>query len=106
MLAEGVAAVAAVAHDPQRRAWQMGKERHGVRQFVGLTRRECEGDRAPRAVSDHECLRPEAPTRAAKRLTLVPLRRCCAFLAAPAALLWARTEVPSRKVMPSPMPRS
>jgi hypothetical protein len=99
VLAEGVAGVAAIPDHPERHAGEGGEEWHRVRQFVRLTRREGEGNGAPGAVGDHEGLGPEAATRAAKRLTLVPLLRRVTFLTAPAALACARIEVPSRNVM-------
>ena len=46
MLAEAVTAVAAIGHDPQRHARQAVEQRHGVGQFVGLSRREAKGDGA------------------------------------------------------------
>ncbi len=54
VLAEGMAAVAAVGHHPHRHAGQAREQRHGVGQFVRLARREGEGDRPSRAVGgDH-----------------------------------------------------
>src|SRR5215208_462929 len=106
MLPKGVAGVAAVAHDPLGHPGQAVEQRHGVRQFMRLARREAEGDGASFAVGDHAGLGAIATTRAPKRLMRVPPCRGLPFLAAPAAFWWARIEVPSRKVIPSEMPVS
>jgi hypothetical protein len=106
MLSEGVAAIAAVCHDPDRHAGQAREQRHGAGQFMRLTWREGEGDGPAPAVGNHAGLGAIAATRTAKRLTRTPLRRSEAFAAAPAAFWWARMDVPSRKAMPSSTPRA
>ena len=62
MLPKGVAGVAAVAHDPLGHPGQAVEQRHGVRQFMRLARREAEGDGAPFAVGDHAGLGAIATT--------------------------------------------
>ncbi len=85
MLAEGVAAVAAVGDDPDRHAGQACEQRHGVGQFVCLAGCEGEGDGPPGAVGDYAGLGAVAATRTAKRLTSTSLRCVGVFLVAPAA---------------------
>ena len=46
-LAEAVAGVAAIAHDPLRHARQASEERDRVGEFMRLPRRDPEGDGAP-----------------------------------------------------------
>lgn len=105
-------------------AWharQTGQQRHRLRQLVGLTRRQPEGDRPTGTVRDHASLAPIATTRAAIGLRPIPRRDagtadrcfttvslCCSspFRAAPAAFWWARTLVPSTNAIPSCTPRS
>ncbi|SDB75037.1 hypothetical protein SAMN02927895_05742, partial [Belnapia rosea] len=96
---------AAIGHHP---AWHVGQsleQGHRLRQFMGLPRCELESHSPASSISDHAGLGPVAATRAAKCLTRVPLLRCRALFAAPAAFWWARMEVPSRKTMPSATPR-
>src|SRR5690606_27527322 len=98
VLAEGLAAVAAVGDDPDRHTGQTGEQRHGLGQLMRLTGRESGSGGPARAVGDHAGLGAIAATfealpRTAKRLTRTPLRRSGVFLAAPAAFRWARIEV-------------
>lgn len=62
VLAEAVAGIAAVAHDPLGHAGQLVEERNGVRQFVGLPRGVAEGNGAPSSVGDHASLGAIAAT--------------------------------------------
>jgi hypothetical protein len=106
VLAEGVAAVAAVAATTHigtsgRRAgsgtaWGSSCTRPGAR--VKATTRPALSAimQGQRRASDGAI----AATRAAKRLTSTPLRRSGVLFAAPAAFWWARMEVPSRKAVP------
>src|ERR1700712_1401923 len=106
VLTKGVAAVASVSNHPFRHARKLVEECHRMRQFVRLSRRQHEGNSAAETVGDHTSFGAIAATRAAKRLTCVPLRRSVLPLAAPAAFWWARMFVPSRNVIPSCTPRS
>ena len=101
VLAKGVAAVAPVGHHPPWHPRQPVEQRHRVGQFVGLSWRQHEGYGAAETVGEDAGLGPKAATRTAKCLTMVSLCRSITFLAAPAALWWARMFVPSRNVMPS-----
>ena len=85
MVAEGVAGVASVGHDPTRDARQTVEQGDGVREFVGLPRRDPEGDGPTRPVRDDYGLGAIAATRAAKRLTRTPWRQVAPLAAAPAA---------------------
>jgi len=53
VVAEGVAAIAAIGHDPHRHAGQAPQQRYGLRRLVRLAGRYAEGDRAARGVGDH-----------------------------------------------------
>ncbi len=85
MVAEGVAAVAAVGYDPHRQAGQAREQRQGVGQFMRLARRESEGNGPAYRVGNHAGFGAIVATRAAKRLTSTALRRSGGFLVAPAA---------------------
>ena len=104
-IAEGVRAVAAVAHDPQRHAREPVEEPRRQRQLVRLPRGQREGYRAAPPVRDDARLRAEAPARPPQRLPPVALGAGPPFLGAPAALGCALMLVPSRNAMPSSTPR-
>ncbi len=105
VFAKDVAGIAAVSHDPFGHPRQLIEQGNSVREFIGLTGRQPEGDGAALPVGDHASLGAIATTRAAKSFTSVSLGRRSPLLAAPA--FWcARTFVPSRNTMPSWTPRS
>ena len=106
VFAKGVAGVPPIGDDPSRHPRQPVKQRHRVRQLMGLPRSQHEGYGAAEAVGEDTGLGSKVATRAAKRLTMVSLCWSIAFLATPAAFWWARMFVPPRKVMPSCRPRS
>lgn len=86
MLAERVAAVAAVGDNPARHIGQPLEQRDCVRQFVRLAWRQDERYGPADDVGDHAGLGPIAAARPAKCFTTVPLCWSVVFLAAPAAL--------------------
>ena len=85
VLAEGVTAEPPVSHHPLGHPWQALQERDGLREFMSLPGSENEGHRPSQPIGDHASFGSIAPTRAAQRLTLVPLRLRSPFRAAPAA---------------------
>src|SRR3954468_14162195 len=85
VLAKSVTGIAPVSHHPLRHAWQTIEQRDGRGQFMSLAGSQDEGDRPSEPVSDHAGLCAEATTRAAQRLTPVPLSLCAPFRRAPAA---------------------
>jgi hypothetical protein len=106
MLAKGVAGVASVGDDPSGYTGQAVEQENGVRELVGLPRRDPEGYGPTRSVRDDYRLGAIATARAAKRFARTASRPVAPLAAAPAAFWWARTLVPSRNVMPSWTPRS
>ncbi len=85
VLSESMAAVAAVGDDPTRHTGQLVQERQGVRQFVGLSGCQGEGNGPSGAVGDHAGLGAEAAAGAAERLVGGRMPCLGAFLPAPAA---------------------
>src|SRR4051794_6825420 len=83
--AEGVTAQAPVRHHPLGHPWQALQERDRMGQLMRLTRGQDEGHRPSKPIGDHASFGSIAPTRAAQRLTLVPLSLRPPFRAAPAA---------------------
>src|SRR3712207_2092989 len=103
-VAEGMAGVAAVGHDPGGDDREEGQEQRSQRQLVRLPGGEGEADGAAGGVGDHAGLGPVAAARPAQRLARVALRRGSPFFAAPAALWCARMPVPSRNAIPASTP--
>src|SRR4051812_1487660 len=106
VLAEGVTAQAPVSHHPLRHTGQAVEERDGLRQLMSLTRSQDEGHRPSEAVGDHASFGPIAPTRAAQRLTLVPLSLRPLFerhrLPSGAPGCWSHRETSSQAARPGP----
>src|SRR5215217_4051316 len=86
-LAEGVRAVAAVAHDPEWHPRQAAEQPRGQRQLVRLARGEREGDRPASPVGDDARLGAEPAPRAAERLTPVALPAGPSLLGRPRGLV-------------------
>lgn len=74
-----------IGHHPFWHAWEALYQRNGMGKFMRLAGSQDEGDRSSEPVGDHAGLCAEATTRAAQRLTLVPLSLCAPFRRAPAA---------------------
>src|SRR4051794_21670517 len=74
-----------VSHHPLRHPWQALQERDGLREFMSLPGSQDERHRPSKPIGDHASFGSIAPTRAAQRLTLVPLSLRPPFRAAPAA---------------------
>ena len=83
VLAKDVAGVAAVPHDPFGHPRQLVEQGNSVREFMGLTGRQPEGDGAAPPVGDHASLGAIAATRAAKSFTSVSLGRRSPFMDGP-----------------------
>lgn len=76
-----------------------------MRELVGLTRRDQEGDCPTTRIGDHDCLGAKAAARAPKRLTFSSASASPPLLAAPAVLACGLMFVPWRKAIPSSTPR-
>ncbi len=72
-VAEGMAGLAAVGHDPGRDEGEECQEQRGQRQFVRLSGGEGEADGATGGIGDHAGLGPVTAARTAKPFTRVAL---------------------------------
>jgi hypothetical protein len=70
VLAEAVAGIATIRHNPAGHTGQLLQERDGLRQFMRLTGCNAEGNRQSLAIGNHASLGAISPTRPAKRLTM------------------------------------
>src|SRR3712207_2327212 len=73
-VAEGVAGVAAVGHDPGGDEGEDRQEQRGQRQFVRLSWSQGEADGATGSIGDHAGLGPVAAARTAEALARIALR--------------------------------